>query len=85
VVRSRLATRDGDASDADWSIHLAIADRWEKPDGPTRELTRTIDSGGTRAQSLALALLVLAEFGLWAGADSSEACAGRPASLMSGG
>jgi aminoglycoside phosphotransferase family enzyme/predicted kinase len=85
VVRARLAMRDGDASDADWAIHLELADRWEKPNGPTCELARTIDTGGTKAQSLAQALLVLAEFSLWADADPSGADAGRQASLKSDG
>jgi aminoglycoside phosphotransferase family enzyme/predicted kinase len=64
VVRNRLAGRRGDASDADIAIHAEIARRWEQPDLPTRELTRTIDTGGTRSHSLAQALGVLRQFGL---------------------
>jgi predicted kinase len=65
VVRVRLATRQGDASDADWSIHVEVAGRWEEPDAPTREVARAIDTGGTRSHSLAQARGVLHEFGLW--------------------
>ena len=64
VVRDRLAGRRGDASDADVAIHAEIARRWEESDPPTRELTRTIDTGGTRSHSLAQAMGVLQEFGL---------------------
>ncbi len=39
VVRNRLASRSGDASDADIAIHAEIARRWEEPDLPTRKLT----------------------------------------------
>jgi aminoglycoside phosphotransferase family enzyme/predicted kinase len=64
VVRERLAARQGDVSDADVAIHAEISRRWEQPDPGTRELTRVIDSGGTRSHSLAQALGVLRNLGL---------------------
>jgi aminoglycoside phosphotransferase family enzyme/predicted kinase len=64
VVRNRLASRRGDASDADVAIHAEIARRWEEPDLATRKLLHIIDTSGTRSQSLAQALGVLREFGL---------------------
>jgi aminoglycoside phosphotransferase family enzyme/predicted kinase len=64
VVRERLASRRDDASDADAAIHAEIARRWEEPDLPTRQLTRVIDTSGTRSHSLAQAIGVLQEFGL---------------------
>jgi predicted kinase len=62
VIRDRLAGRRGDASDAGLEIHAEVARRWEEPDAATRSVTRAIDTGGTRSQSLARALAVLREF-----------------------
>ena len=64
VIRDRLASRRGDASDADGTIYEEIARRWEEPSPPTRKVTREIATGGSRAHSLAQALEVLREFGL---------------------
>jgi predicted kinase len=64
IARARLAARRGDASDADVAIHAELARRWEPPDPPTRELARTIDTSGTRSQSLVQALALLHEFRL---------------------
>jgi aminoglycoside phosphotransferase family enzyme/predicted kinase len=71
VIRDRLAGRQGDASDADWAIHAEIARRWEEPGPFTRPAWRTIDTGGTRSQSLARALGAIREFGLLEAAASS--------------
>jgi len=65
VIHDRLASRQGDASDADGTIYEEIARRWDEPSLPTRKVTREIASGGSRAHSLAQALVVLQEFGLW--------------------
>ena len=64
VIRNRLASRQGDASDADGTIYEEIAKRWEEPSSPTRKVTREIVTGGSRAYSLTQALQVLREFGL---------------------
>jgi uncharacterized protein len=67
VIRERLATRQGDASDADATIYEAIAKRWDDAAPLTRKATREIASGGSRAHSLAQALVALREFGLFDG------------------
>jgi aminoglycoside phosphotransferase family enzyme/predicted kinase len=41
-VRQRLASRRGDASDADWSIYLGTAGTWEEPGPRTQSSLRTI-------------------------------------------
>jgi len=64
VIRNRLASRRGDASDADGSIYDEITRRWDDPSPPTRKVTREIATGGSRAHSLDQALDVLREFGL---------------------
>jgi aminoglycoside phosphotransferase family enzyme/predicted kinase len=64
VIRDRLAGRQGDASDADFEIHAEVARHWEGLDAATRSVTRVIDTGGTRSQSLTRALGVLHEFQL---------------------
>ena len=64
VIRNRLASRRGDASDADGMIYEEISRRWDEPGLPTRKVTREIATGGSRAYSLAQALEVLHEFGL---------------------
>ncbi len=66
VIRGRLASRRGDASDADATIYEEIARRWEEPGPPTRKVTREVATGGSRAHSLDQALEVLREFGLLA-------------------
>jgi predicted kinase len=71
VIRDRLASRRGDASDADGTIYEEIARCWDEPSPPTRKVTREIASGGSRAHSLAQALVVLQEFGLYY-ADSAR-------------
>jgi aminoglycoside phosphotransferase family enzyme/predicted kinase len=59
IVRSRLDARRGDASDADWSIYLRAAERWEPLGLATSKVTRELDTGGSvdEAQSKALGIL----------------------------
>jgi aminoglycoside phosphotransferase family enzyme/predicted kinase len=64
VIRSRLARRRGDASDADGSIFDEFASHWDEPSPSTRDLTRQIDTGGSRAHSLAQACAALQELGI---------------------
>jgi aminoglycoside phosphotransferase family enzyme/predicted kinase len=44
TVRTRLAGRHGDASDADWTIHTQAAAAWESPSGPTLRAYRAVDT-----------------------------------------
>lgn len=67
VVRSRLASRRGDVSDADWTIHEEAARRWEEPGPLTRPATREIATGGSREEALEQALEALRQSGLLGG------------------
>jgi aminoglycoside phosphotransferase family enzyme/predicted kinase len=69
TVRQRLGKRQGDASDADWSVYLHVAEAWEDIGPATRRRLRKVSTEGTPAQSLLQALTGLHEFGLW---DESE-------------
>ena len=64
VVRERLASRRDDASDADWTIHLEILERWEEPSADTSGAVREVDAGASRAATLASALQILREWNL---------------------
>jgi uncharacterized protein len=67
VVRRRLADRQGDVSDAGFSVHARIAGRWDAPSPSIREVTRTIDNSGSLSNSTNAALEALQEFSLWEG------------------
>ncbi len=43
-IRSRLATRHGDASDADWSIYQQAAQCWETPSAVCKQVQRGIST-----------------------------------------
>lgn len=45
VVRERLRTRTGDASDADWNIYLAAASDWEPASDQTARVLTRIEAG----------------------------------------
>jgi predicted kinase len=64
VVRHRLDARQADASDAGWTIYQEVVRSWEEPGPIIRQVTRTIDTGGTHSHALAQALAALQEFGL---------------------
>lgn len=64
VVRQRLADRSGDASDADWGIHCALADRWEPIEVCDARAVGVIDSGGEDGGSMRRASAVLRDAGL---------------------
>jgi uncharacterized protein len=64
IVRSRLAARRGDPSDADWAIYQEAAARWEEPGPGTRLATRQIDTSEDRGRSLSQAAGALRELGL---------------------
>jgi aminoglycoside phosphotransferase family enzyme/predicted kinase len=61
VVRSRLEHRRGGASDADWAVHLRLAERWEEPGPDTRPRAHDIRTEGDPVASLDAALDVLRE------------------------
>jgi predicted kinase len=45
LVRTRLATRKGDASDADWVVYENAVEAWEEVGPETRSRLRTINTG----------------------------------------
>jgi aminoglycoside phosphotransferase family enzyme/predicted kinase len=64
TVRARLAKRHGDASDADWSIQVQAADRWEEPGPATSPFFLSLSTEGLPAEALGRALAVLHTAGL---------------------
>jgi uncharacterized protein len=64
VVRERLNERRNDVSDADWSIYLAAAARFEPPDPKTRRFTMEIVTDGDQRQAVSQAVDVLRNLGL---------------------
>lgn len=70
VCRERLDRRRGDASDADWAIHVRAAELWEEPGPLTRSVIREIAAGGSREEALASAIQAFEEYDLYAGRDS---------------
>jgi aminoglycoside phosphotransferase family enzyme/predicted kinase len=67
LLRQRLASRKHDVSDADWSVHLQLAEEWEEPATPAgRPLQQVhfISTSGSAEQNLSQALAVLRELGL---------------------
>lgn len=56
IVRERLATRRGDASDADWSVYERMEAAWDPPTGRSGELLVTVahDAAGTQDISAAV-------------------------------
>jgi predicted kinase len=59
VVRRRLACRRGDASDADCSVYLKAAERWEAIGPATRSVLCEVPTNGTKDQALTRALDLL--------------------------
>jgi aminoglycoside phosphotransferase family enzyme/predicted kinase len=64
TVRRRLAGRQGDASDADWSVYLKIAAGWETPSPVTQRLVHEIPADGSRDEALSRAVQSLRKLGL---------------------
>jgi predicted kinase len=65
TVRRRLEARRGDVSDADWSVYLQLAGRWEETDALTRRGLHVLSTEGDPEQVLALALEELRQAGLY--------------------
>jgi aminoglycoside phosphotransferase family enzyme/predicted kinase len=57
VIRARLAARKGDASDADWSVYVAAANRWEPPTDATA--IHILDTGGAKDAVIDAAIALL--------------------------
>jgi len=64
TIRDRLTARRGDASDADWAIHLRAAETWQGPGPLARTAMREISTAGSRQESLASALAALRDMEL---------------------
>jgi len=64
VIRERLATRQGDASDADWSIYEAASRAWQPAAADPAKRQHVVPSGGTREATTLLALAVLRQVGV---------------------
>ncbi|HYT89320.1 MAG TPA: AAA family ATPase, partial [Gemmataceae bacterium] len=67
TVRSRLARRQGDASDADWNVYQEARVSWQSPGPLTQRFLHVISSGGTQEQTLHSALAALREEGILEG------------------
>jgi predicted kinase len=64
VIRERLASRQGDASDADWSIYEAASRAWQPAADDTAKRQHVVPSGGRRETTTSLALAVLRQAGV---------------------
>jgi hypothetical protein len=64
VVQARLRSRQGDASDADWTVYVQAAAQWEEPSSSTRPFVQELPTEGNPEQSLAGAREVLRRLGL---------------------
>jgi aminoglycoside phosphotransferase family enzyme/predicted kinase len=64
TVRRRLEARQGDASDADWSIYLRVAGEWEEISKTSAHALHAISMEGTPEQGLGLALEALRQSGV---------------------
>jgi predicted kinase len=64
LVRTRLANRRGDASDADWSVYENAVATWEELGPETRSRTQTINTGEALEPALFNTLSVLRKQGL---------------------
>lgn len=65
AVQTRLRSRRGDVSDADWSVYLNAAAAWEQPSQQTLEVTQVIFTGNSERGALQQALESLARIGLY--------------------
>jgi hypothetical protein len=63
-VRRRLELRQGNASDADWSVYLLAAANWEEIGSSTGQVLRAVSMEGSPEQALTRALEALRQLGL---------------------
>lgn len=59
VVRSRLAARQGDASDAGWEVYLEAARCWQEPGAQTKPFIREVFTGSSPEAALGHVLEVV--------------------------
>jgi aminoglycoside phosphotransferase family enzyme/predicted kinase len=64
TVQARLGSRQGDASDADWTIFQHAAAHWEAPGPAMKRAIREVTTDGSSDQAFGQAAVVLREFGL---------------------
>lgn len=64
TIRNRLEARRGDASDADWSVYLKVAENWEPASQVAARDVHAISTDGTPAQVVAEAAKVRRRSGL---------------------
>jgi aminoglycoside phosphotransferase family enzyme/predicted kinase len=64
TVRRRLAERQGGASDADWSVYLQLAGKWEKFGPKTGQACHSVCTEGSAEEVLSQALEGLRRFGV---------------------
>jgi hypothetical protein len=55
VVRSRLAARSGDVSDADWEVYRRAAELWEEASRSTARRVVEVHTGGSAEEALSAA------------------------------
>ena len=65
MCRDRLDRRRGDASDADWAVHVRAVELWEEPGSLTRDVIREVAAGGSREEALASAIQAFEEYDLY--------------------
>jgi len=65
VVRTRLASRGDEVSDADWPVYLKAADAWEEPGTVTQPVVHVLTTEGSPEQTLGQALEVLVDLKLY--------------------
>jgi predicted kinase len=64
VTHRRLDARNGDASDADWSVYQLVASQWDRPTELTSRFHAIVNTGGDTASALAEAAEILKRTGL---------------------
>jgi predicted kinase len=64
TVRRRLGERAGDASDADWSVYLRVAEDWEEAGADVGRVLHPVSTEGTAEEALGRSLDVLRRIGL---------------------
>jgi aminoglycoside phosphotransferase family enzyme/predicted kinase len=64
-IRARLAARRDDASDADWNVYQQAARLWQSPSAMVQPYWHEVNTGRSRADSLAQVLDMLREAGVF--------------------
>ena len=64
IIQLRLQKRQGDASDADWSVYQLASAAWEAPSAATLRITHTLQAEGPIEEMTSQALLLLGAAGL---------------------